>query len=428
MGKLKDIFKRKKPVTITVNDEIPEERKKKFGALSFATGPTYRESHALQISTVYRCTDLISSSIAQLPIDIFTVDKSGYKKQIFNNPIGNIITDKPNERMTRYTLIKTLIISMLIDGDGYAYIERKNGTPVAIHYLPTEFVTVQIPQYLNQPCTYKVTGINEDVPEADMIHLMQFTEDGIHGMSVLQHARKSLELAWSEITHAGNFFNSGASAFGILKSNGMLKESQRTELKASWNKARDNGGSGVVILDEGFDYKQIALNPADSQLLESRKFTVEEISRFFGVSPAKAFSSNSSVSYNSLEQENLAFLTNTLQPILALIELEFERKLFPNQGINVRFNTLSLSRSDSNSTASYIKSMLSFGVYTINEARLQLNLPPIPDGDKTLVPVNQMTLTNLVKQVPSNNNQTTLEEIDVKEEESESDTEEIKEE
>lgn len=415
---LKDLFKRNKNTPVNPPEDQPEERKSRlFGALSFTAGCTYRQSEAMKLSTVARCVNLISDSIAQLPIEIFREDRNGFKKQIYNNPVGIIINETPNARMTRFTFIKTLVQSMLLDGDGYAYIERENGNPIAIHYLPVEYVVPQVPTYLNMPVTYKVTGINGDVAEADMIHLMQYTSDGINGESVIEHAKKSLELAWSELEHAENFFSSGASAFGILKSSGMMKESQKKELRQSWNEARFGGGQmkGVVLLDEGFDYKQIALNPADSQLLESRKFTVEEICRFFNVSPTKAFSSTNSVSYNSLEQENLAFLTNTLQPILTKIELEFERKLFAGKNIVVRFNTLQLSRSDSNAQSNFITKMLSWGVYTINEARQQLNLPPVEDGDKTLVPVNTMTLNNLVKQVPANSAVKTEEEIDVEE-------------
>lgn len=427
--KLKDIFRRKKEIPVVVSD-IPEERSQRiFGALSYTAGTTFRQSNAMQLSTVHRCVELISDSISQLPIEVFKVSPDGFKTAIYNHKTGKILNETPNARMTRFTFIKTLITSMLLQGDGYAYIERDtNKKPVALHYLPTELVVPQVPEYLNLPVSYKVTGINSEVPEADMIHLMQYTDDGVHGISVLENAKKTLELAWSEIEHAENFFGSGCAMFGILKSEGLMKESQKKEMIKSWNEARFGGGQmrGVVLLDENFSYQQISVNPADSQLLDSRKFTVEEICRFFNVSPTKAFASTNSVSYNSLEQENLAFLTNCLQPILTKVELELKRKLFPDENITPIFNTTALIRNDSSALSNYITKMLSWGVYTINEARLQLNLPPVENGDKTLVPVNIMTLENSVKQVPANSAITT-ENINVEEEKEETDKEEISE-
>ena len=74
------------------------------------------------------------------------------------------------------------------------------------------------------------------------------------------------------------------------------------------------------------DFQPITVNPADAQLLETRQFNVIDICRFFGVSPVKAFDLSKS-SYSTVEATQLAFLTDTLSPLLEKIELEFERKL-----------------------------------------------------------------------------------------------------
>lgn len=391
---LKDIFRGRRKAPDPAAGPPEERAGRPFGALSFTAGCSFRQSRAMELSAVNRCVELISDSIAQLPIEIYGEDRDGYREQIYGDPVGELLCKEPNLRMTRFTFVKCLVTSMLVDGDAFAYIQRDGGKPVALHFLPVEYVTPVVPSYIDQPVRYKVTGVKDDVEERDMIHLMQRTGDGIYGVGIVEQAKKSLELAWAELEHASNFFSSGASAFGILKASGELRKEQKKELRESWNEARGGGGTmkGVVLLDEGFDYRQIALNPADSQLLESRKFTVEEICRFFGVSPTKAFAGTNSVSYNSLEQENLAFLTNTLQPILSKLELEFERKLFGGRNVVVRFNTLSLSRSDSGAQSAYLTKLLSWGVLTINEARRQLDLPPVEDGDRPLVPVNVQTL------------------------------------
>jgi len=98
-------------------------------------------------------------------------------------------------------------------------------------------------------------------------------------------------------------------------------------------------------------FQPITVNPADAQLLETRKFNVVDICRFFGVSPTKCFDLTNS-SYSTVEATQLAFLTDTLAPLLEKIELEFERKLYKpseKEHIDIRFDTSVLLRADKTS-------------------------------------------------------------------------------
>ena len=135
---------------------------------------------------------------------------------------------------------------------------------------------------------------------------------------------------------------------------------------------------------------------SDAQLLETREFNVIDICRFFGVSPVKAFDLSKS-SYSTVEATQLAFLTDTLNPLLEKIELEFERKLYkPSErnSIDVRFDTSSLLRADKASQASYYNTLFQIGAITPNEIRKALDLEPLENGDKSFVQVNVQTLDN----------------------------------
>ena len=134
-------------------------------------------------------------------------------------------------------------------------------------------------------------------------------------------------------------------------------------------------------------FEPITVNPADSQLLETREFNVIDVCRFFGVSPVKAFDLSKS-SYSTVEATELAFLTDTLAPLLEKIELEFERKLYkPSEkdSIDVRFDTSTLLRADKQAMANYYRELFNIGVISPNEIRKQLDLPSIEGGDSTFV-------------------------------------------
>jgi HK97 family phage portal protein len=133
------------------------------------------------------------------------------------------------------------------------------------------------------------------------------------------------------------------------------------------------------------------------QFLESRKFTVREICRFFGVHPSFVFDDTSN-NYKSAEMANVAFLNNTLNPILRKIEAELLRKLVAPTLATKRkfeFNRQSLYACDLESRGKYWKQVIETGLYTVNELRREENKPDVEGGDTVLVSANLKSITNL---------------------------------
>ena len=377
----------------------------KFGALCFGGGTNYTQDKAMLLSTVYRCVNAISDSIAQLPLEPYKIDSKGYKKKLRKHPTYKVLNATPNKRMTRYTFIQLLISSMLLRGNAYAYILRnQNGEVEQLIYIPSEYVTIIPPKYIIEPVKYSIVGINGEVEEKDILHLLNFSYDGVNGISTLQHARNTLGLATDAEQHATNFFQQGAAIGGFIEVPAMMQPKQKEEFKQSWIEtmgSKKGATNGVAILESGAHFQPVSISPSDSQLLESRQFDVVSICRFFGVSPIKCFDL-SHANYNSSEAANLSFLTDTLQPIMQKIELEFERKLYPNEEIDVRFDTSALLRADKSALSSYFREMIQNGVMSINECRKELDLLPVEGGDKNLMQVNMMAVENIVNNVPTN--------------------------
>jgi len=134
------------------------------------------------------------------------------------------------------------------------------------------------------------------------------------------------------------------------------------------------------------DYKPIQLNAADSQMLESRQFNVEDIARFFGISPI-LLGDLSHASYNSIEALQQMFLLHTLQPYITLIEEEFTRKLFKPSESNlvVNFDETALLKTDKVALSTYYGNLLDKGVLCVNEVRKELGYSEIEGGDKHLI-------------------------------------------
>lgn len=389
----------------------PIEERSAFGDyLSYNVSTAYSDSKAMLLSAVYRCVNVIADSAAQLPLEPYKVDSNGYKMKFTKHSTYRVLNKEPNKNMSRFTFIHLMMSQMLLSGNAFAYIERDNkGNCVALHYIPSALVIINKPTKLGGQVSYTVVGFNETVEACNMVHILNYTVDGIEGISTLRYARNTLGLALDSEANAQGFFKGGANLAGILKANTSLSPDKKRHLKESWNQAFGQNGepNGVAILDADLDFQSVTVNPADAQLLESRQYNVIDICRFFGVSPVKAFDLSKS-SYNTIEQMQLAFLTDTLQPLLEKFEEEFERKLFkPSEkdSIDVRFDTSALLRADKQSLANYYNTLFQIGAISPNEIRRELDLPMIEDGDRTFVQVNVQTLDNAV-------NKTTEEEKD----------------
>jgi HK97 family phage portal protein len=202
--------------------------------------------------------------------------------------------------------------------------------------------------------------------------------------------------------HAQNFFESGANLAGILTVESSLTDKMIKAIQDAWHKAfrrrSDGSGSGIAVLQGNMKYQPLTVNPTDAQLLETRKFNVTDIARFFGVSPTKLFDFTHS-SYSTVEATQLAFLTDTLSPILQKFELEFERKLFlpvEQPKIDVQFDTSILVRLDVKAQSDYYRNLYNMGAVTPNEIRRDILRSPVEGGNHVFIQGAMTTIENVI--------------------------------
>lgn len=353
------------------------------------------QEEALRISTTYACVEIISNSVAQLPIRPFRITDKG-RRLAKDDSTYELLVYSPNEQMTRFTLLDLLVKSMLLYGNGYAKIVRDyGGVARAIYYQdPRDVVAFIVDSNKGRVVDhYYNSRTNEVIEPNDMIHLLNFSLDGVEGISTIKYACYSLGLAKAAELHANNFYDGGGKLAGVLSVvDGRLNESKRDQIREQWHKQIADGS--VAVLDGDMRYQPISVNPDDAQLLETRKFSVEEICRFFKVSPVKVFDLSHS-SYSTVEAVNISFLVDTLTPYLEKIELEFRKKLYPPEKRKVMeldFDTRNLIRADSVAQASLYNTLHQIGAVTPNEVREVFSLDPIEGGDRAFTQVNMQTL------------------------------------
>lgn len=352
-------------------------------------------SSAMNISAVYRAVEIISDSIAMLPIKI-RINNATHKEDMDNHSLHLVFKEN---HLTKYTFIKLLIQSVLLKGNGYAYINRANdGTVTELRYLESTDVQIHYNKQKNTLYYTCPTISAKRIEPCNMIHLIKNTYDGVTGISVISYAARAIQLANNTENSAKSFFTNGCNLAGVLTVQGQLSAQQRQDIRNSWNQAYANGGNGLAVLQGNMSYQPIQLSASDSQMLESRAFNVQDIARFFGISPV-LLGDLSHSSYNTVEATQNQFLANTLQPYIVMVEQEFTRKLLKPSESNLTINLDEnvLLRTDKTVLASYYTQLLNTGVMCVNEVRKELGLSAIDGGDKHIIAytdIKQNTINN----------------------------------
>ncbi|MCH5234928.1 MAG: phage portal protein [Muribaculaceae bacterium] len=367
----------------SINHQNHEEETNTIGS-SLSFGAIFQNNISRNLSVIHRCTDLISDSVAMLPI-LIRNKKSKHSEDIEGHNLHFVFD---NLLLGKYMFMKRMIEDVILNGNSYAYIKRgMDGNVIDLIYLQKGEVTVNYNKergILNYKISNRI-GIKGIVQKEDMIHLVRYSDDGIQGKSVLSYASRSINLAHSAENSATNFFKNGGNLSGLLKVNGTLSSKQRTDILNSWNQTYSNGGQGLCVIPGNMDYQAISSNPSESQLLETREYNVVDLCRFFGISPCLIGDLTHS-QYGTLEVAQQEFITHTLQPYILMVEQEFTRKLLKDNDLVVNLDENYLLRTDKSTLATYYSTMVKNGILCINECREDMGLSPIEGGDQHIIP------------------------------------------
>jgi len=387
-----------------------EIRKKEPESRSITIGPTdalglpwggaiasLSAMQSMKLSAVYRCVDVKSNDIAAMPWDILTYkgdlewvkDDSHFSYSILNR--------QPNPSCSSYTFWKTFVSKIELEGNAYAKIFRSEfGDPVGME-LCTGAVTMYVRGDLSVYYVHKhpYTNMDDVIDGEDMIHVLNFSYDGLLGVSTLNHAMNITSLAASSDGQAKGFFSSGANLSGIISVPGKIDPTKAEALKTAWGSAFELSSTtgiagGVAVMEGGAEFKPVQVNPKDAQMLETRQFNVIDICRFFGVHPSKAFDT-SSAAYASAESYQLGYITDTMTPLARKIDNEVNRKFYrPSQRKRIKaiLRVREMRSADLDTLANYYTSMFQVGAYSPNDICREMNLPLDPKGNKKYVQVN----------------------------------------
>jgi len=362
-----------------------------FGSSSVAdAGVSVTPWTALNYSAVFAAVRIISEAVSSLPLHLYERLPNGGKRRASGTPLYSLVHDAPNDEMGSLQWREASMAHLLLWGNSYSEIVRDlEGN--AVELWPLDPSQVKPTRTANGDLFYDVGG-KVALPRENVLHVSGLSFDGISGISPIAQARQSIGLALAIEQFGAGFFGRGARPGGILTFPGQLSSEARANLRRSFEDLHSGSGNShrVALLEQGLKWESIGVPPDDSQFLQSREFQVIEICRWFNLPPHK-LKELAKMNYNSLEQMNVEFLTDTLRPWLVRWEQQLNRKLLRKQD-RERFlfehAVEGILRGDLQSRYTSYSIARNWGWLSVNEIREKETLNPVEGGDTYLTPQN----------------------------------------
>lgn len=391
MNILKKFFNRSKPDVI-----FPSRR-----VFGHSGGSIVNPETAMQASAFYRGVTYISSQIAKLPWEVKDKDNN-----ILDNDISYMLNVAPNREMTSLHLKMYLIQCAIVEGNGYAEIERTiDGRPVALwplnprRVLPLRDTAGKLWYQVSNGDDSGNTVLFD--PKDLFIVRNLHTRDGIVGQSTVAYAMETLGISLGADKFANSLFANGGMPSGVITAPGKLSDEAYNRMVTSWKEQQGGRKTGsTALLEEGVTYNPISHSPDVLQFLESRQFNVLEIARFLGIPPTKLFDAHSA-KFNNIEHANLEVATDTLDSWARNLELEADIKLLAGRkgGRKTELDLYAVFRGDMVTRATYFKTLMSIGAMTPNQIRAKEGQAGYEGGDRYYIATNNFTPSDRLDEV-----------------------------
>ncbi len=350
---------------------------------------------ATGLATAHACISIISQTLASMPLNLFRRAENGGRTRATDHPLYGVLHDLANDAMTAFEARELLLASLLATGNAYARLAW-NGRGQVTELQPLDPGQVAVERLESGRLRYRVSDHRGGVRvylQDEILHLRyRLARDGVMGLSPLQLARETFNLALTQQDTAGkqagkSFRPEGALVFPNAISP-SVKESAIEALRKKISAQTET--SGVLVLDGGAEWRSFSFSSKDAEFLESRKLTNLDICRVFSVPPTVAGITDNAT-YSNSDQESRALVVRCLAPMAKRVEQAMNAALLPalsKQSLFIEHDLAGLLRGDMKARYEAYRVGREWGWLAPNEIRGWENLPEIEGGDEYLSPLN----------------------------------------
>lgn len=374
-----------------------------LGSVQSASGLLVSQATAMTVGAVYAAVTIRANDVARCMPTLYAEAEDGTRTKVTDHPIARLLK-RPNRLQTWFEFCRDLMIARLLRGNGYAAILRdRRGDPQELILINPDAVMVleasdgSIFYNVNRIGLFQIAVLQQfpvAIPAEDVFHVRGPSFNMIVAASTIGLARDTIGLSMGQAQQQSRWVRNGAFPSVVLEAPRQLSDEAAKRLKNNWQ----NFAEGVLnvgrtaVLEEGIVAKPLSLNAVDLQFINQMQLTIQDVSRFFGVPPRKLGQPDLQRG-STIIQEEQAYVNGTVSPDLEMLEQKFEVTFdLDRDGVSLDLNEDALLRADPLTRYNLGRIGKLSGLTTTNEWRRSERLPPVPDGDVVMQPVNMAAL------------------------------------
>lgn len=322
---------------------------------------------ALQITTAFACARVIADGLAQVPLKLYQDQPGGGKHAAKSHPLYDLLASKPNDRQTSFEFREQIALHLVFCGRALVWKNRVGNKTIELLAYEPNAMTVKREGWALRYHVTTQAGRQIEIPAEEMWHIRGPSWDGFTGLEAVKLAREALGLALVAEEHSARMFGNGARLGGILTADGTPKEEDRKAMRDSWQQTYGGVANAfkTALLWGGIKYQPVAMQADEAQLIEQRRFQIEEICRFARVLPIMIGHYDKAATFASAEQMFLAHVVHTLGPWYARLEQSADVNLLTDKeraaGLYFKFLPQALMRGAHKDRAEYFSKALGSG-------------------------------------------------------------------
>jgi HK97 family phage portal protein len=365
----------------------------------------------LRNTAVFACIRQIANDIAKLPINL--IEPLATAPQVWlptENAAHSPLLRKPNWFQTRFEFVSWWLCSLLIDGN--TYVLKKfdpSGIVRKLIVLNPTLVTVLVSESgdVFYRCStdhlsgvFPEDGTSVTIPARFIIHHKYLTlNHPLIGCSPLQVAGLAATANYKITEHAKRFYTNFARPAGVLEAPEDITDEQAQRLKERWDEFLEEENAGrILVLEQGLKFNAMTVKSTDAQMIETLKWTAEDVCNAFGV-PAWKIGAAGAAAPNSAtaEAREQMYYSSTLQPLIEGMELLLDEGLQLPKNLGVEFDLWHLLRLDTASRYTAYSEAIKGAWMAPNEARAREGMAPKAGGDALYMQQQNYSLEALAK-------------------------------
>ena len=241
-------------------------------------------SMACNVATLEGCVELISNTIAMIPIKLYKKE-NGEIREIEDDIRLKILNDDTGDTLNAFDFKKALIQDYLLVGNGYAYINKQGTKIKSLHYVKAEELSINRnvdPIFKD----YDILVNGKTYKPYQFLKVLRSSRDGSTGTGIIESNPILLSVAYNSLRYENILAKTGGNKKGFINSEKQLDQAAIDILKEQWNKMYSGNSQNCVVLNKGLTFQESAATPTEMQMNENKVTNGDEICKILNIPPS----------------------------------------------------------------------------------------------------------------------------------------------